>query len=211
MNLPLTHPLRLAYHIGYCLDFLIVSACYGAIYRLIYKPHQTRTKKLHFHRFIKYQDDNVSGLTEAARKMRRTKNLVSMKFNLLNFLMETLSVLLLLAIKSYFIRILYLLVRYIYILYLLSTHIYMSLLVSYCGTPLVYYLGMEENRKAAQAYIRSTIQVVRRPAKVAPSPAPSPLPSAGVFIVSDVDVDKRNIKTAQSANTIPGQVEEQTS
>ena len=42
MNLPLTHPLRLAYHIGYCLDFLIVSACYGAIYRLIYKPHQKR-------------------------------------------------------------------------------------------------------------------------------------------------------------------------
>ena len=152
----------------------------------------------------------MSGLTEAARKMRRTKNLVSMKFNLLNFLMETLSVLLLLAIKSYFIRILYLLVRYIYLyLYILSTHI--SLLVSYCGTPLVYYLGMEENRKAAQAYIKSTIQVVRRPAKVAPSPAPSPLPSAGVFIVSDVDVDKRNIKTAQSANTIPGQVEEQTS
>ena len=151
----------------------------------------------------------MSGLTEAARKMRRTKNLVSMKFNLLNFLMETLSVLLLLAIKSYFIRILYLLVRYIYTLYLLSTHIYMSLLVSYCGTPLVYYLGMEENRKAAQAYIKSTIQVVRRPAKVAPSPAPSPLPSgvpaplAGVFTVEDVD-----IKTAQSAHTIPGQVEE---
>ena len=115
MNLPLTHPLRLAYHIGYCLDFLIVSACYGAIYRLNYKSHQTPYKKLHFHRFIKYQDDNVSGLTEAARKVRRTKNLVSMKFNLLNFLMETLSVLLLLAIKSYFIRILYLLVRYIYL------------------------------------------------------------------------------------------------
>ena len=57
----------------------------------------------------------MSGLTEAARKVRRTKNLVSMKFNLLNFLMETLSVLLLLAIKSYFIRILYLLVRYIYL------------------------------------------------------------------------------------------------
>ena len=150
----------------------------------------------------------MSGLTEAARKVRRTKNLVSMKFNLLNFLMETLSVLLLLAIKSYFIRILYLLVRYIYLyLYLLSTHI--SLLVSYCGTPLVYYLGMEENRKAAQAYLKSTIQVVRRPAKVAPSPAASPLPSgvpaplAGVFTVEDGD-----IKTAQSAHTIPGQVEE---
>ena len=128
MNLPLTHPLRLAYHIGYCLDFLIVSACYGAIYRLIYKPHQTRTKKLHFHRFIKYQDDNVSGLTEAARKMRRTKNLVSMKFNLLNFLMETLSVLLLLAIRSYFIRILYLLVRYIYILYLCIIYSYLHVI-----------------------------------------------------------------------------------
>ena len=44
MNLPLTHPLRLAYHIGYCLDFLIVSACYGAIYRLA-TSEETRTKK----------------------------------------------------------------------------------------------------------------------------------------------------------------------
>ena len=77
--------------------------------------YQTSLSYTFFHRFIKYQDDNVSGLTEAARKVRRTKNLVSMKFNLLNFLMETLSVLLLLAIKSYFIRILYLLVRYIYL------------------------------------------------------------------------------------------------
>ena len=68
---------------------------------------------------------------------------------------------------------------------------------------------MEENRKAAQAYIRSTIQVVRRPAKVAPSPPPSPLPSgvaaplAGVFTVEDGDI--------KTAHTIPGQVEEQKS
>ena len=55
----------------------------------------------------------MSGLTEAARKVRRKKNMVGMKFNLVNFVLETISILLLLAVKSDVIRILYLLVRYI--------------------------------------------------------------------------------------------------
>ena len=52
----------------------------------------------------------MSGLTEAARKVRRKKNMVGMKFNLVNFVLETISILLLLAVKSDVIRILYLLV-----------------------------------------------------------------------------------------------------
>ena len=52
-------------------------------------------------------------MTEAARKVRRKKNMVGMKFNLVNFVLETISILLLLAVKSDVIRILYLLVRYI--------------------------------------------------------------------------------------------------
>ena len=55
----------------------------------------------------------MSGLTEAARKVRRKKNMVGMKFNLVNFVLETISILLLLVVKSDVIRILYLLVRYI--------------------------------------------------------------------------------------------------
>ena len=54
----------------------------------------------------------MSGLTEAARNVRRRKNMVTMKFNLVNFVLETTSILLLLAVKSDVIRILYLLVRY---------------------------------------------------------------------------------------------------
>ena len=87
---------------------------------------------------------------------------------------------------------------------LIHTSIHAPTLVSYCGTPLVYYLGMEENRNAVQAYLRSTIQVVRRPGKVAPSPSGVAAPQAGVFTVSDLAMG--NIKTA---HTIPGQVEEQ--
>ena len=51
-------------------------------------------------------------MTETARNVRRRKNMVTMKFNLVNFVLETSSILLLLAVKSDVIRILYLLVRY---------------------------------------------------------------------------------------------------
>ena len=51
-------------------------------------------------------------MTETARNVRRRKNMVTMKFNLVNFVLETISILLLLAVKSDVIRILYLLVRY---------------------------------------------------------------------------------------------------
>ena len=39
-------------------------------------------------------------------------------------------------------------------------------MISYCGTPLVYYIGLEENRRQARDYIRSRVGVVR----VEPSP-----------------------------------------
>ena len=54
--------------------------------------------------------------------------MVTMKFNLVNFVLETTSILLLLAVKSDVIRILYLLVRYIYlyIFYLLIYHCWLA-------------------------------------------------------------------------------------
>ena len=54
-------------------------------------------------------------MTETARNVRRRKNKVTMKFNLVNFVLETISILLLLAVKTNVIRILYLLVRYKYL------------------------------------------------------------------------------------------------
>ena len=41
---------------------------------------------------MKKQNENVKGLSEAAKKSRKQKNLVTMKFNFINYLLETLSV-----------------------------------------------------------------------------------------------------------------------
>ena len=44
------------------------------------------------------------------------------------------------------------------------------ILVNSCGTPLVYHLGIEENRRQAQEYFRSHIRVFRR-TQVSPTTA----------------------------------------
>ena len=88
-----------------------------------------------FIRFINQQNDQVVGLSDNAKKRRKHRNVVTMKFNLINYLVETLSGILFLVVKNFFVDILY-------------------LLLNCCGTPLVYYLGIEENRKQAEQYIR---------------------------------------------------------
>ena len=86
-------------------------------------------------RFQKQQNQSVSGLSEAARNKRKHRNVVAMKFNLINYILETVSMILMLVFKEEVIILLY-------------------LLANSCGTPLVYYLGIEENRKQAQEYFR---------------------------------------------------------
>ena len=110
-------------------------------------------------------------MSESARKRRRQRNLVTMKFNFINYLLETLSVGLFLFEKGPIIHFLY-------------------YVVNSCGTPLVYYLGIEENRMQAQDYFRiisissanvyvmtlyprSHIRVVKR-SHVSPAPTISP-------------------------------------
>ena len=88
-----------------------------------------------FIRFINQQNDQVVGLSDNAKKRRKHRNVVTMKFNLINYLVETLSGILFLVVKNFFVDLLY-------------------LLLNCCGTPLVYYLGIEENRKQAEQYIR---------------------------------------------------------
>ena len=88
-----------------------------------------------FIRFINQQNDQVVGLSDTAKKRRKHRNVVTMKFNLINYLLETLSVLMSLLVKNFFVDLLY-------------------YLVNYCGTPLVYYLGIEENRRQAEEYFR---------------------------------------------------------
>ena len=86
-------------------------------------------------RFQKQQNQSVSGLSEAARNKRKHRNVVAMKFNLINYILETVSMILMLIFKEEVIILLY-------------------LLTNSCGTPLVYYLGTEENRKQAEEYFR---------------------------------------------------------
>ena len=120
-----------------------------------------------FQRYVKKQNESVKGMSESARKRRRQRNLVTMKFNFINYLLETLSVGLFLFEKGPIIHFLY-------------------YVVNSCGTPLVYYLGIEENRMQAQDYFRilstssanvyvmtlyprSHIRVVKR-SRVSPAP-----------------------------------------
>ena len=78
-----------------------------------------------------------------SRKQRKNRNLVTMKFNMINWVLETFSTILVLKEVN----------RIFYILYLF---------VNSTGTPLVYYLGIEENRKPAQEYFRSNIRQLIR-------------------------------------------------
>ena len=93
-----------------------------------------------FRRFINNQTDQVVGLSDAAKKRRKRRNVVTMKLNLINYVVETVSLILSLVVKNFFMDLLY-------------------LLFNWCSTPLVYYLGMEENRNKAEEYIRSNMGI----------------------------------------------------
>ena len=98
-------------------------------------------------RFRKRQDNKV-GLSSSAKMTRRKQNLVSMQFNMINWLVETVSLFLVMFEDYEFFTILY-------------------LLVTSCGAPLVYYLGIEDNRLKAREYFQSRIRIFRN--KVAPA------------------------------------------
>ena len=98
-------------------------------------PTWSLSNLLILRRFKNNQNERVVGLSEVAKRRREQRNVVTMKFNLINYLVETLSGILFLVVKNFFVDLLY-------------------LLLNCCGTPLVYYLGIEENRKQAEQYIR---------------------------------------------------------
>ena len=98
-------------------------------------PTWSLSNLLILQRFKNNQNERVVGLSEVAKRRREQRNVVTMKFNLINYLLETVSVLMSLLVKNFFVDLLY-------------------YLVNYCGTPLVYYLGIEENRRQAEEYFR---------------------------------------------------------
>ena len=83
-------------------------------------------------------------MSDAAKKRRKRRNVVTMKFNLINYVVETVGAIMCLVVKNFFVDLLY-------------------LLFNWCSTPLVYYLGMEENRNKAEEYIRSNTCLRSRP------------------------------------------------
>ena len=66
-----------------------------------------------------------------------------MRFNMINWLLETVSLLLVMFNEKQILTILY-------------------LLITSCGTPLVYYLGIEENRQKAREYFQSRMRILKK-------------------------------------------------
>ena len=66
-----------------------------------------------------------------------------MRFNMFNWLLETVSLILVKFSFNQFITFLY-------------------LLVTSCGTPLVYYLGIEENRHKAREHFQSRMRIFKK-------------------------------------------------
>ena len=93
-------------------------------------------------RFRYKHDSKVPGLSSNARQMRKHRNIVTMKFNMFNWILETLINILILSGSNRIFTILY-------------------ILVMSSGTPLVYFMGIEENRKQAKEHFKSNIKIFK--------------------------------------------------
>ena len=91
-------------------------------------------------RFVRKQNENIQGITESARARRRNKNLVNMKFNMINWALETVTTILVFIIPHEIVLLIY-------------------WLVNCCGTPLVYFMGIEENRNMVKEYFKQNIKI----------------------------------------------------
>ena len=96
-----------------------------------------------YFRFRKIQDNKINGLSSSAKIARKRRNLVSMQFNMINWLLETVSLILVMIKTNQIFNILY-------------------VLVTSCGTPLVYCLGIEKNRQTAREYFQSRMRIFRK-------------------------------------------------
>ena len=81
----------------------------------------------------------VGGISLECRKQRKNRNLVTMKFNMFNWILESLGTFLVLVFRNRILTILY-------------------VIILSCGTPLVYFLGIEENRSKIREYFIANIR-----------------------------------------------------
>ena len=95
----------------------------------------------------------MQGLSHVSLKRRRNQNLVTMKFNMINWALETLTTLTLFLVSS-----------------TSPPTLILYVTVMSCGTPIVYFMGIEENRQRAQDYFRSNMRIFVRSSRVSPSP-----------------------------------------
>ena len=94
-------------------------------------------------RFRQVQNNKQLGLSERATISRKRRNLVSLKFNFFTWLLETASISVVFLSAGDQAKILY--------IFCVS-----------CGTPLLYFIGIEENRRAAEEYIKANIRVFHK-------------------------------------------------
>ena len=88
------------------------------------------------------QDTRDIGLSSTSKNRRKRRNLVSMQFNMINWMVEAISLFLVIFNESEFFDILY-------------------LLVTSCGTPLVYYLGIEKEGQGVFPVEHEDIRKIR--------------------------------------------------
>ena len=89
------------------------------------------------------QDIKVPGLSNLVRNKRKNRNMVTMKFNMFNWMLETVSTLMMFIFIHRFSTLLY-------------------VLVNSCGTPLLYVMGIEENRKMAKEYFKYRMRIISK-------------------------------------------------
>ena len=94
-------------------------------------------------RFVKNQNKIVQGLSKEAKSKRRQRNLVTMKFNFLNWMLETITILIVVINPNELMNVIY-------------------NFVNSSGTPLVYFLGIEENRKAMKQNLVTKMNVAHK-------------------------------------------------
>ena len=122
------HPFHLATVIMFISHILLIPIGY---YRLF--------------RFTERNNSKMAGSLSAMARIRRKKqNLVTAKFNFLNWLLEVVSLVVVLA-GGYG--------KVTSVLYIFLTS---------CGPPCIYFLGVEENRKAVKQRLAARIESVKQ-------------------------------------------------
>ena len=123
-RLPLYHPVRLVTLILFLSNIILVPIGYIKIFS-----------------FLKRQNRKLVGLSESVRLSRKQRNIVTIKCNLFNWILETTSILFVIVSPK-------------------NNFLYLFLMN--CGPPILYFMGVGENRQATEEYFKSKIRVFHK-------------------------------------------------